>query len=83
MAVTKWRGLDRALFEKLVEGGWIDAHEHRLDDKACHHNRSVLYQRVPRLIEELALRAATAVMPHSCSLGRTDRGAPPAHPNRC
>ena len=65
------RGLDRALFQKLVEGGWIDAHDNlaligptdvgkswlasALGHKACRDNRSVLYQRVPRLFEELAL----------------------------
>src|SRR6202048_3794531 len=65
------RGLDRALFQKLVEGEWINAHDNlalsgptgvgkswlasALGHKACRDNRSVLYQRVPRLFEELAL----------------------------
>jgi DNA replication protein DnaC len=65
------RGLDRAMMQKLVEGGWIDAHDNlvlvgptgvgkswlasALGHKACRDNRSVLYQRVPRLFEELAL----------------------------
>ncbi len=83
------RGLDRALFQKLVEGGWIDAHDNlaligptgvgkswlasALGHKACRDNRSVLYQRVPRLFEELALargdgRHARLVR----SLGRAD-----------
>jgi DNA replication protein DnaC len=83
------RGLDRALLQKLVEGGWIDAHDNlaligptgvgkswlasALGHKACRDNRSVLYQRVPRLFEELALargdgRHARLVR----SLGRAD-----------
>jgi len=53
------RGLDRALFQKLVAGGWIDAHDNlvisgptgerkswlacALGHKACRDNRSVLY----------------------------------------
>lgn len=65
------RGLDRALFQKLIEGGWINAHDNlalvgptgvgkswlasALGNKACRDNRSVLYQRVPRLFEDLAL----------------------------
>jgi DNA replication protein DnaC len=64
------RGLDRPLFQKLVEGAWIDAHDNlaligptgvgkswlasALGHKACRDNRSVLY-RVPRLFEDLAL----------------------------
>jgi DNA replication protein DnaC len=65
------RGLDRALFQKLAEGGWIDAHENlilcgptgigkswlasALGHKACRDNRSVLYQRIPKLFADLAL----------------------------
>ena len=65
------RGLDRALFQKLAEGEWINAHDNlaltgptgvgkswlasALGHKACRDNRSVLYQRVPRLFEDLAL----------------------------
>lgn len=65
------RGLDRPLFQKLAEGEWLNAHENlaltgptgvgkswlasALGQKACRDNRSVLYQRVPRLFEELAL----------------------------
>jgi DNA replication protein DnaC len=61
------RGLDRALFQKLAEGEWINAHDNlaligptgvgkswlasALGHKACRDNRSVLYQRVPRLFE--------------------------------
>src|SRR5580658_4396251 len=65
------RGLDRALFQKLAEGTWIDAHDNlilcgptgvgkswlasALGHKACRDNRSVLYQRVPKLFADLAL----------------------------
>jgi DNA replication protein DnaC len=65
------RGLDRALFHKLVDGQWIDAHDNlilcgptgigkswlscALGHKACRDNRSVLYQRVPKLFADLAL----------------------------
>jgi len=65
------RGLDRVLFQKLVEGEWINVHDNlaltgptgagkswlasALGHKACRDNRSVLYQRVPRLFEDLAL----------------------------
>jgi DNA replication protein DnaC len=65
------RGLDRSLFHKLAGGGWIDAHDNlilcgptgvgkswlacALGHKACRDNRSVLYQRVPKLFADLAL----------------------------
>src|ERR1700757_1621671 len=65
------RGIDRAVFAKLVSGDWIDRHENllitgatglgkswlacALGHKACRDNRSVLYQRVPKLFTELAL----------------------------
>jgi DNA replication protein DnaC len=65
------RGLDRALFQKLANGDWIDAHDNlilcgptgvgkswlacALGHKACRDNRSVLYQRVPKLFADLAL----------------------------
>jgi DNA replication protein DnaC len=65
------RGLDRALFQKLADGQWIDAHENlilcgptgvgkswlasALGHKACRDNRSVLYQRIPKLFADLAL----------------------------
>ena len=65
------RGIDRALFQKLVDGGWIDRAEGllitgptgvgkswiacALGHKACRDGKSVLYQRVPRLFEALAL----------------------------
>jgi DNA replication protein DnaC len=65
------RGLDRPLFQKLVTGDWIDAHDNlivcgptgigkswlacALGHKACRDNRSVLYHRLPRLFDALAL----------------------------
>ena len=65
------RGIDRALFQKLVVGDWITRAEGllitgptgvgkswiacALGHKACRDGRSVLYQRVPRLFEALAL----------------------------
>jgi DNA replication protein DnaC len=65
------RGLDRPLFAKLVEGRWIDDHANllicgpagvgkswlasALGHKACRDNRSVLYHRMPRMFEALAL----------------------------
>jgi DNA replication protein DnaC len=65
------RGIDRALFAKLVDGDWIDRKHNllitgatgtgkswiacALGHKACRDNRSVLYHRLPRLLEALAL----------------------------
>jgi DNA replication protein DnaC len=65
------RGLDRALFHKLAGGEWIDRKQNvlivgptgvgkswlacALGHKACRDNRSVVYHRVPRLLEALAL----------------------------
>ena len=65
------RGLDRALFQRLIAGDWIDAPHNliiegptgvgkswlacALGNKACRDNRSVLYQRVPKLFADLAL----------------------------
>jgi len=65
------RGLDRALFQKLAKGEWIEAHDNlalvgptgvgkswlasALGHKACRDNRSVLYHRVPKLFEDLTM----------------------------
>src|SRR5271170_3195464 len=65
------RGLDKALFVKLVAGDWIARHQSllicgptgtgkswlacALGHKACRDDRSVLYHRVPRLLDALAL----------------------------
>src|ERR1700733_13746288 len=65
------RGLDRTLFHKLAAGDWIDRKQNllvigptgvgkswiacALGHKACRDDRSVFYQRVPRLFDALAL----------------------------
>jgi DNA replication protein DnaC len=65
------RGLDRALFQRLAVGDWIDRKQNllvigptgvgkswiacALGHKACRDNRSVAYHRVPRLLEALTL----------------------------
>src|SRR5487761_2209939 len=65
------RGIDRAVFARLVGGDWIAHNENllvtgptglgkswiacALGHKACRDNRSVQYYRVPRLFEALAL----------------------------
>ena len=65
------RGLDRSQFRKLAQGQWIEEHANllilgpagvgkswlasALGHQACRDNRSVLYQRVPRLFADLAL----------------------------
>src|SRR4029077_13109506 len=65
------RGIERAFFAKLVDGDWIARKQNllitgptgvgkswiacALGHKACRDNRSVLYQRMPRLFEALAL----------------------------
>jgi DNA replication protein DnaC len=65
------RGLDRGVLSTLLKGDWIDAAENlvicgptgvgkswiscALGHKACRNNRSVLYVRVPKLFDELAL----------------------------
>jgi DNA replication protein DnaC len=65
------RGLDRTLFQRLIAGDWIEAPQNliiegptgvgkswlacALGNKACRDNRSVLYQRVPKLFADLTL----------------------------
>lgn len=65
------RGLDKALFAKLATGDWIARRQDllitgktgtgkswlacALGHKACRDDRSVLYHRVPRLLDALAL----------------------------
>ena len=65
------RGLDKTLLAKLIAGDWISQHQNliiigktglgkswlacALAHKACRDDRSVLYYRVPRLFDALAL----------------------------
>ena len=65
------RGLDRALFQKLAAGDWIDRKQNllvigptgvgkswiacALGHKACRENIAVLYTRMPRLLADLAI----------------------------
>ena len=65
------RGLDKPLFAKLAAGDWIDQRQNliiigetglgkswlacALGHKACRDDRAVLYQRVPRMFDALAL----------------------------
>jgi DNA replication protein DnaC len=65
------RGLDRTLFQTLAGGRWIDQAQNliiegptgvgkswlacALGHKACRDNRSVLYQRMPKMFADLAL----------------------------
>jgi hypothetical protein len=83
------RNLDRSLFQKLAGGQWIEDHDNlvvtgptgvgkswlaqALGHTACRGNRSVLYQRVPRLFAELALARGDGRHPRLLrSLGRVD-----------
>lgn len=83
------RGLDRRLFDMLLKGDWIDNHENlaiigptgigkswlacAIGHKACRDNRSVLYARLPRLIDELALAKGDGrITARMKSLGRVD-----------
>ena len=72
------RDLDRTLFQRLIAGDWIDAPHNliiegptgvgkswlacALGNKACRDNRSVLYQRVPKLFPISPSPAATAAI---------------------
>ena len=73
------RGLDRGLFQRLAGGQWIAEHQNllitgpcgvgkswlacALAHKACRDNRSALYVRLPRLLEDLALARADGRYP--------------------
>lgn len=65
------RGLDRALFQQLLGGEWISAHQNilltgptgvgktflacALANQACRQGATALYYRLPRLLQELAI----------------------------
>src|ERR1700756_1803337 len=65
------RGLDRSLFQSMIAGHWIDRAQNliiegpagvgksrlacALGQKTCRDNRSVLYQRIPRMFADLVL----------------------------
>ena len=65
------RGLDKALFRRLLSGEWIGAHQNvlitgftgggkthlacALANAACRQGKTALYQRLPRLFEELVI----------------------------
>lgn len=65
------RGLDRALFARLMTGHWVSAHQNilicgptgvgktylacALANQACRHGHSALYMRLPRLLPALAI----------------------------
>ena len=75
------RGLDRALFQKLADGEWIDAHDNlalvgpsgvgkswlacAIGQKACRDNRSVLYHRWPASARSWRSPAATGARSRS------------------
>lgn len=89
------RGLDRAVFQRLATGDWINRHEGvhltgptgvgkswlacALGHKACRDGRSVLYHRLPRLLEALGLGPrGWALRPHAEGAGPR----PAAHTRR-
>ena len=65
------RGIDKAVMAHLIDGGWIGRHENllitgptglgkswiacALGHKACRDDRRVMYHRVPRLFQALAI----------------------------
>ena len=78
------RGLDRALFHKLVGGDWIRHSQHlviggptgtgkswlacALGHKACREGFSVLYRRAPRLFAELATARGEGRLPRMLAM---------------
>ncbi len=68
------RGLDKALFQRLLTGQWLSAHQNvlltgptgvgktwlacALAHQACRHGHSAYYVRLPRLLDELSIGRA-------------------------
>lgn len=68
------RGLDKALFQRLLTGQWLSAHQNvlltgptgvgktwlacTLAHQACRHGHSAYYVRLPRLLDELSVGRA-------------------------
>jgi DNA replication protein DnaC len=88
------RGLDKALFQKLVAGEWIERRQNlliigatgvgkswiacALGHKACRDNRSVIYRRLPRLFDALVL----ARRRRACPPAQEPRSCRAPHPRR-
>ena len=87
------RGLDRTLFQALIAGRWIDEAQNlviegpagvgkswlacALGHKACRDNRSVLYQRIPRMFADLALARGDGRYPAPDARPRRRQAADP------
>lgn len=83
------RGLDKALFRRLLTGEWFERHQNilicgptgvgktylacALANGACRQNKTALYQRLPRLFEELAVARGDGRYPKlMASLAKVD-----------
>jgi DNA replication protein DnaC len=83
------RGLDKAVFRRLLTGAWVEAHQNvlitgltgvgksylacALANAACRQGRTALYQRLPRLFEELAIARGDGRYPKvMASLAKVD-----------
>jgi DNA replication protein DnaC len=83
------RGLDKAVFRRLLTGAWIEGHQNvlitgltgvgksylacALANAACRQGRTALYQRLPRLFEELTIARGDGRYPKvMASLAKVD-----------
>lgn len=83
------RGLDRALFRRLLTGDWVASHQSvvitgptgvgktylacALANAACRQGHTALYQRLPRLFEEMAIARGDGRYPKlMASLAKVD-----------